>query len=66
MSFTYYTCKCSKCNRKILVEITTIGADCDTEPIVNCAQCLSIVPAYRTSHPKETEDIERWQRGDDD
>ena len=60
MGHIYYKCECSRCGRKILVEQVCFGTVHNTIPQVTCAECVHIVPAYRSQFPECAKDIEDW------
>ena len=59
---TYY-CKCSKCRRKILVQMLTLGTSHDLYVTATCAECLKrygIDEEYARENPDDARRIEEW------
>lgn len=63
IEYTYYKKKCSKCGRKILVEIVLIGTNHNADIIATCAECLkkeSLPKEFVSERPEIAKDIEEW------
>jgi len=51
---------CSKCGRKILVEMGLIGVPHHTSISVTCGECLVLSKKFRKQQPEIVSKIERW------
>ena len=63
LRYEYHKLKCSKCGRKILVEIGLIGVSHNAIVSVTCAECLKKVKLpdiFKKRHAEAAADIERW------
>lgn len=53
--------KCSKCDRKILVQLPLIGVPHHMDVIVCCSECLNITEEFKKDHPEVAADLKRWK-----
>ena len=51
---------CSKCGRKMLVEMALIGSQHHVGVTVVCGNCLVVTEEFRKEHPKIVSTIENW------
>lgn len=63
--YEYHKLKCSKCGRKILVELTTFGIPHHFGVAATCAECLKISEEFRKARLQEAQDIESWIKEED-
>lgn len=59
-----YKANCSKCKRKILVEMVVNGSWHHSTPTVTCSDCLKICDIFQTNQPEITADLEKWAKSD--
>lgn len=58
-----YFCKCSKCNRKVLVQILSFGVSHNSDVATTCAECLKregINKEYAEKDPNTAKRIQEW------
>jgi hypothetical protein len=63
LRYEYHKLKCSKCGRKILVEIGLISVSHNAMVSVTCAECLRKVKLsndFKRRFKKVAADIEKW------
>jgi hypothetical protein len=63
LRYEYHKLKCSKCGRKILVEIGLIGVSHNAVVRVTCAECLKkakLSDVFKKCYTETADDIERW------
>lgn len=61
IKYLYHKAVCSKCGRKILIEISSIGTAHQMIQNVVCAECVGEIDEnFRKLHPRAADDIERW------
>ena len=62
MDYCYKTAACSKCGRRILVEMGLIGVPHHSWVMVTCAECLQVpvAEAFRERRPDAAAEIEKW------
>ena len=61
-----YFLECSKCEKKILVEMILFGPPHHQKPSATCAECLEVMERFRKEQPKITEQIESWAKESDE
>jgi len=54
--------KCTKCGRKIAMQVGLIGTVHHVQPSVTCGECLDIDQAFATQYPEVTEQLEEWKK----
>jgi hypothetical protein len=65
MDYIYYKLNCSKCGRKILVEIALCGTNHNLSVIATCADCLKshwneVPEEFLKERKQEAKDIKAW------
>lgn len=63
LGYTYYKKECTKCKRRILVEIGLIGTNHNAGVSVTCANCIKeeqIPEEFKKENPEAYNDIMKW------
>jgi len=60
--YTYHKLACTKCGRKIIVEVLLIGVDHTASITAVCAECLKkgVNKEFAEKNPEAAKDIEEW------
>ena len=61
-TLTYFS-TCSKCGRRILIQILSFGISHNADVVTTCAECLKregIDAAYTKDHPEDAKRIQEW------
>lgn len=53
---------CSKCGRKILVEVFLSGIDHTAGIHATCAECLELSPEFAAAAPDVAREVEEWKK----
>lgn len=60
MAVMEYLIQCSKCKRKILVEMPMIGVPHHTGISAMCGECLVVADSFKSVYPEQAKEIEEW------
>lgn len=59
-SLCIHKTQCSKCNKKILVQLPLFGPPHHGDVFVTCGECLKIDKGFKEKYPEIAKNIEEW------
>jgi len=61
VSLVGHKTKCSKCGRKVLIQLPLFGVPHHFDAMPTCAECLDLDPHWADEHPEIALDLLKWK-----